>query len=358
MTARRATWLLVVLGACRAPPRVAPATPDPDRIVIVAAERGPQGARLVAIDEHGDRRFVAVAPLTSSSPGEITRDTNPAISPDGKWVVFASSRGRTIDLTSLWIAPLGVEATAVPLIDPVAIDSHPTWSPDGASIVFASTREGGDFDLWRVPVAHGRATGAPVQLTSALGHEVTPVVAPDGTVIYAAITTLPDHGLESHLEARAPDGSIRALTAGPGDSSPALSPDGRVLVFARPAVHAGRADAELWESAPDGTQIQPLVELPLTDESGPVWSPDGRFVFATSVLRGEQGVLFSSVIHVDVREVPRRARILEDHAGAIPRLTPAIARGALDVTALHADPEYLPALARAMASEIERQKTR
>jgi len=350
--------LLVVICACgsRPPPgsptRSAPASSD--RIAILASERGPQGVRLVAIDEHGDRRFVAVQP-----PQDKVRDTHPAISPDGAWVVFASSRDRPLDETSLWIAPLGVAATPVRLTDGPAIDAHPTWMPDGSAIVFASTREGGDFDLWRQPVANGRAVGPAEQLTHAPSHEITPTIAADGAIIYAALTPTGGHEVESHLEQRAADGTITRLTAGPADTSPALSPDGKTLAFARPferVTKAGTAlDTELWRVPRGGELATQLVDLPLTDESGPVWSRDGRFVFATSVLRTpEAGVVFSSVIYVDLREATPRARLLEDHAGAIVRLTPAIAASALDVAALHGNPDYLPELARILDEGIAR----
>lgn len=348
--------LLVVICACGSRP--APVTPPAasDRIAILASERGPQGARLVAIDEHGDRQFVAV------QPAEVTvRDTHPAISPDGAWVVFASSRGRSLDETSLWIAPVGVAATATRLTDGPAIDAHPTWTPDGSAIVFASTRDGGDFDLWRLPIAHGRAAGTPVELTHGAGHEVTPTVAADGTVIYAALTPTGPHTVESHLEQRAPDGAITSLTAGPSDTSPALSPDGTQIAFARPFEHAIKnvpsVDIELWRMQRGSDLATQVVDLPMTDESGPVWSRDGRYLFATSVLRAaEAGVVFSSVIYVDLRERRPRARILEDHAGAIVRLTPAIAARALDAAALHANPEYLPELARILDHAIAKQQ--
>src|ERR671939_201391 len=105
MTARSIP-ALVVLAACgHPPPARPPPAPAEERAAIVASEIGVSGARIVAIDEHGDRRFVA-------------------------------------------------------------------------------TREGGDFDLWRLAVRDGRAAGDPVQLTHDETQEVTPTVARDGTVIY------------------------------------------------------------------------------------------------------------------------------------------------------------------------------
>jgi Tol biopolymer transport system component len=323
-----------------------------DRIAIVAAERGPAGARLVSIDEHGDRQFEIVQPATV-----LVRDTHPAVSPDGRWIGFTSSRGRALDQTSLWIAASGIAMPPRRLTDGQAIDSQPVWAPDGSAIVFASTRDGGDFDLWRLAMQDGRP-GQLAQLTRGAGHEVTPTVAADGTIIYAAVTPNEQrHEIETHLEERAPDGTIRPLTSGPADSSPALSPDGARLVFARPQLHGGNPDSELWLMVRATGAIAPLVDLPLTDESGPVWSRDGRFVFATSVLRGAQGrVVFSSIIHVDLRETPAIARILEDRVGAIVRLTPAVTAIPLDAAALHGNPEYLPELARIMSRAINQQR--
>jgi dipeptidyl aminopeptidase/acylaminoacyl peptidase len=343
----RSTVLWVACLACAGRARA----PSSDRIAIVASERGPQGARLVSIDEHGDRQFELVEPAAA-----LARDTNPAVSPDGAWIVFASSRGRGLDETSLWIAPAGVARAPRRLTDGKGIDSQPVWTPDGRAIVFASTRARGDFDLWRLEIRGGEPT-ALTQLTDAPGHEVTPAVAADGTIVFAEVTASADRrDIETHLEERAPAGAVHRLTSGPADSSPALSPDGARLVFARPQLHGGKPDSELWLMVRGTDRAAPLVDLPLTDESGPVWSRDGRFVFATSVLRGADArVLFSSVIYVDTRESPPIARILEDRVGAIARLTPAVTATPLDAAALHTNPEYLPELAHIMQTLIEQQ---
>jgi dipeptidyl aminopeptidase/acylaminoacyl peptidase len=348
------TAALALLAAGCAPRPAAPIVPS-DRIAIVASERGPEGARLVSIDEHGDRQFELVQPAAA-----LARDTNPAVSPDGAWIAFASSRDRALDETSLWIAPAGVTAAPHRLTDGTGIDAQPVWTPDGRAIVFASTRDRGNFDLWRIEVRGGQP-GPLTQLTHGAGHEVTPATAADGAIVYAAVSPDEAHRtIETHLEERAPDGAIRRLTTGPADSSPAISPDGRQLVFARPQRHGDALDSELWlmeRQAGLAAAVAPLVDLPLTDESGPVWSRDGRFVFATSVLRGADGrVVFSSIIHVDLRDHPPVARILEDRVGAIVRLTPAVTATPLDATALHGDPEYLPELARIMSQQIDQQR--
>jgi Tol biopolymer transport system component len=348
------TWLRITLiAACCACSARPVAIPKPQsRIAIIAAERGPQGARLVVLDERGDRQFDLLRAADS-----LVRDTHPVVSPDGRFVVFASSRGRALDETSLWIAALGPGAEPERLTTGTAIDSHPVWRRDGTAIVFASTRDGGDFDLFQLAIEGGRARGEPEQLTRGRGHEVTPAIAADGAIVYAAIAPQPDGQVESHLELRFTDGTIKPITRGPADTSPALSPDDRVVVFARPVLHNGAPDAELWSMPVFAAEATQLVDLPLTDESGPVWSPDGRFLFATSVLRGAAGnPVFSSVIVIDTHARPMKARLLQDRVGAIARLTPAVTRVPLDASALAADPEYLPELARIMAAAMAQQQ--
>jgi len=307
------------------------------RIAIVASEVGASSARLVALDEHGDRQAELLRPAAP-----MVRDTNPAISPDGRWVVFESNRGGERELR-LWIAPLAPEATPVELTEGV----HAAWMPDGRAIVYSA-----HGDLYRLSIASGRPAGAPAQLTSAPGTEDTPSVASDGTIVYAASTPG-----ESHLEQRAPDGTITTLTDGPADTTPAVSPDGRAIALSRPIEHHGTPDAELWLLPHGSREATPIVELPISDDAGPVWSPDGHYLLATSAVRSSTGaVLFSSVIVIDMTRTPRVARILEDRSGPIARLTPAVAPGPLDGTALAADPEYLPELARIIAAAIAAQK--
>jgi Tol biopolymer transport system component len=305
----------------------------------VVSEIGALGARLVVLDEDGDRQ----AALLRSAAGRV-RDTNPAISPDGTSIVFESSRDRDDGKTSLWIAPLALDAVPTRLTTG-ALDREPVWAPDGRSIVFARA-VAEHFDLYRLALADHRLE----QLTSAGGDEITPSVASDGTIVYCAIT-----GEGAHLEQRAPDGSVKQLTRGPADAAPAISPDGRWIALSRPIMHHGMPDGDLWLMPRDGGTPTPLVELPISDESGPVWSADGRYVLATSAVRSvaDGHVIVSSVIAVDL--ATRHARILQDRSGYIPRLTPALAPRPLERTVLAGDPEYVPVLVRLLAKAMAAQ---
>jgi Tol biopolymer transport system component len=355
----------ILLAAC-AP---APESPSaPDRVAIVIAEKSSSGARLVAIDERGDRQFELIY-----GPEDGARETHPAISPDGKWILYTSTRGGTSQ--KLWLAQIGNAPRELQVTHGPSIETQAAWAPDGTSFVFA-TLDGTNFDLYRMGFARGRVAPQATRITHGGGHEVSPSFAPDGSIIYASAAL---DSYDSHLERLMPDGTIVQVTAGPNEGAPAVSPDGHWIAYAcrqttiipEPVTPSTPINGErkpigsiqhrdicvrpLAMPADSTETIAPVVSLPPSDEDGPVWSRDGRYLFATSAVWGENGVLFSSVIFIDMKERPRRARILLDHGGPAPRMTPAIGTSQLMSADLAQNPEYLSSLARIMTKRIQQQ---
>ena len=119
-------------------------------------------------------------PLELADMFTMQRVSDPAISPDGKWVVYTLT---TPDLaanktsTDLWIVSADGGAPKQLTTDP-ASDRRAAWSPDGRWIAFESTRSG-ESQIWLM-----KPDGSEQQQFTHISTEAsTPVWSPDGKMI-------------------------------------------------------------------------------------------------------------------------------------------------------------------------------
>jgi Tol biopolymer transport system component len=114
----------------------------------------------------------------------LSEGSNPAVSPDGKMVVFSMPIGRSVHLFMMNIDGSGL----VELTDARSVDVQPTWSPDGKWIVFTSNRayhalrsgKKNLWDIWAITSEGKKLT----QLTYDMARDGAPSVAPNGYVYF------------------------------------------------------------------------------------------------------------------------------------------------------------------------------
>ena len=174
---------------------------------------------------------------------------------------------------------------------------EPAWSPDGGRIAFASRRSG-NFDVY---VMNADGTGTK-RLTAAKENDSHPTWAPSGREIAFV--------RDEDIYTMNADGSAvrRISDALAEESDPAWSPDGRWIAYVRR--EPGTAAREVWLMRRDGTNRHRLA--PQTGRSAtPAWSPDGSRLVFTSNEEGGPYELFT--IGVDGKGLRRVAPTAQDN---------------------------------------------
>jgi len=253
----------------------------------------------------------------------MDRISEPAVSPDGKWIVFSL---RTTDveanrgLTDLWSTDSDGK-TLRRLTSHNAADFNPRWSPDGKALYFLSTRSGSS-QVWRI-----RPDGGESEQVSRLPLDVANLtVSPDGKNLVFSLEVFPGlcacdtkkkldeiaagkasgrvydrlfirhwdswmDGRRSHVFVMPIDGGkaldLMAKMDADAPTKPfggaeefTITPDGKGLVFT--ARDAGRAEAwstnlDLYFVPLDGSAPPRLLtEKNKATDTQPLFSPDGK----------------------------------------------------------------------------------
>jgi len=144
------------------------------------------------------------------------------------------------------------------------IDTEPTWMPDGRELVFTSSR-GGKPQLYRKPVS---GKGKAKRLTFDGDYNANAEVSPDGKSVAFV------QGEGNIFKIALMDlqtGFTQVLTDGPLDESPSFAPNGSMILYAAEAEGKG----VLAAVSTDGRFKQRLV-LSEGDVREPTWAPFKR----------------------------------------------------------------------------------
>ena len=137
-------------------------------------------------------RIPAKKPLTHETMWLMKRVGTPAVSPDGRWVVFSvtePSYDEKDQTSDLWIVPADASSPARKLTSTKASESDVTWSPDSRRIAFSSKREGDDVNqIYLLNVAEA---GEAQRVTNVSTGARSPQFRPDGGAILFTSTVYP-----------------------------------------------------------------------------------------------------------------------------------------------------------------------
>lgn len=235
----------------------------------------------------------------------------PSVSPDGTQVIYTVrawevERDRHELRTHVWKVPVG-GGVARQMTYGERGDSQPAWSPDGRFISFVSARGAGTGDetprpqIYLMRVDGGEAS----KLTEAKEGVTSYSWAPDSTRI-AYVTNDPRSAEEeaavrkrdderifegdfrwAHLWTIAVDGSGPATRITEGASytivgSPAWSPDGKRLAFTGKPTAMTRDDRTDIYIADLAVAAVTKISTNVGSDSSPQWSPDGTTIAWTS----------------------------------------------------------------------------
>ena len=194
-------------------------------------------------------------------------DDQPAWSPDGTQIVFATARDGNSEVYVM--NPDGTNP--VNLTNNGAGDQMPAWSPLDSAIAFVTNRDGN----WEIYVMDINGAN-PVRLTNDTGGDLDPTWSPDGSKI--AFTTDRDGDKEIYvMNADGTNPVNLTNNSGAVDEYPAWSPDGLKIAFSTNR----DGNAEVYVMDADGTNPVRLTNDSNVDYQ-PSWSPDGsKIAFAT-----------------------------------------------------------------------------
>jgi TolB protein len=185
-------------------------------------------------------------------------DQFPAVSPDGRYIVFNSTRGGKLNL---W--RMDSNGENLRRLTSGDLERIPAFSPDGRWVLYDSWNSN-PASLWKVAIEGG----SPIRLNDSGGSRA--VASPDGKLI-AYVYSERQQGQRYKIGLIPFEGGAQLKTLDFTPAPPARhdirwAPDGRSLIY----IDAQRGGANLWRLPLDGGSPQPLTDF--KDEQ--IWAFD------------------------------------------------------------------------------------
>ena len=240
----------------------------------------PDGRRIAFASERGGKKDVYIMRANGDNSFNVTNrsssnDWVPSWSPDGMRLAFTTDI-RSGVLSRQDVYTIGIDGNNIALLTEGA--HSPSWSPDGAKLSFGSR------DLY---VMSADGTGGWTNLTPSLvGNAFNTAWSPDGSKIAfnteAALYVVAADGRSDPVQLTDTDGR---------EVHPSWSPDGRRIAFTSDR----DGDYDLFVMNADGSGSAERLTSHSANDIDPSWSPDGQQIAFTSDRDGDFEIYVASL---------------------------------------------------------------
>lgn len=214
--------------------------------------------------------------------------TQPALSPDGREIAFASGG-------DLWAAPAAGGAAHL-LVSGDATEARPIYSPDGLRLAFESTRTG-NGDIYLLDLGSGTLT----RLTHDDGYEHLDAWSHDGAWIYFSASTGNVGRMDAIYRVRADGGTPMPVSREDYrvEQDGAPSPDGKDLALVAGGFGGGQwwrngqshiDTGAIWLLRDDGSHAYRRLTPDDARAQWPMWNADGSAVYYMSDRDGHENI--------------------------------------------------------------------
>ena len=228
------------------------------RIVYFSLAGGRQNIWMIDADGRGNKQLSA----------DARRNRDPAVSPDGRYIVWQSNRTGN---NNIW--RMDIDGGALKQLTQGVDASGPQISPDGNWVVYQDTsNRGGRTTLWKVSIDGG----TPMQLTET--NTDGQVISPDGKLIAYTyrdetsgrikIAIIPFEGGPTTDFDLPPESRVSSTRISPIQ----WTPDGHALAFIR----TNGGVSNIWTQPLDGSAQKQLTDFKDQRILNFAWSRDGK----------------------------------------------------------------------------------
>lgn len=206
--------------------------------------------------------------------GELARYSNPALSPDGRWLAV-SVEDPKVGKRDIWVYDLK-RGTSTRLTSDPGDELNPAWSPDGKRIAFTASRKQGEREIYIVDAS---GSGEPEQITTGEGLKNLEQWSPDGKYLLYNQDT--QQNVDLMLLALSAGHSVKPLFPSKFiEDKGRISPDGRWIAYC--SNESGRNEIYVRAFDPTGAGGGRKWRISTGGGTELEWSRDGKELFYIS----------------------------------------------------------------------------